>query len=222
MPITVAIRSLPSDCTDGDLRFAINPKAQYWTCNFHIGPLVNMPNRFGHKARSTTITVSGAKKESFISSIQGLPVSSNTSQGQIEVDEKFYGLTTIAENEFHDFEYGNAPLLPHFTHCSRSLLTITSVYLLHGLGGHAFNSWATDPINRDPSTVKCWPRDFLPEAFDSAGLSAKVSTIGYNADVVRNVDVTATIKTAAEDLMSRLLSVRPQVRLLSPSSNLYP
>ena len=88
-----------------------------------------------------------------------------------------------------------------------------SVYNIHGLGGHAFESWACDIDDKNPATIKAWPRDFLPQQFKKHGLKARFATIGYNANVVGNVDVTGTIRSAAENLLSQLIADRPKVSL---------
>lgn len=85
-----------------------------------------------------------------------------------------------------------------------------SVYNIHGLGGHAFDTWACDIEGKDPATIKAWPRDFLPQQFQKQGLKARFATIGYNANVVGNVDVTGTIRSAAENLLSQLIAERPE------------
>lgn len=92
-------------------------------------------------------------------------------------------------------------------------LSTNSVYNIHGLGGHAFETWACDIDNKNPASIKAWPRDFLPHQFKKHGLKARFATIGYNANVVRNVDVTGTIRSAAENLLSQLIADRPEVSL---------
>ena len=90
-----------------------------------------------------------------------------------------------------------------------------SFYFIHGLGGHAFTSWASEMQNSDPSTVKVWPRDFLPAAFERNDLRARFVTLGYNANVIRRADATGTLRSFAENLLSHLLADRPKVRATS-------
>lgn len=97
---------------------------------------------------------------------------------------------------------------------------LNSFYFIHGLGGHAFTSWASEMQNNDPSTVKLWPRDFLPAAFERNGLRARFVTLGYNANIIHRVDATATLRSFAENLLSHLLADRPKVRVLSSEPRL--
>lgn len=66
-----------------------------------------------------------------------------------------------------------------------------------------------------------WPRDFLatdihnrPRRPNDPGgpkLAARISTIGYNAHAKRTYSSTTTIEKAAEDLLERVRTDRPEV-----------
>ena len=86
-----------------------------------------------------------------------------------------------------------------------------SLYFVHGLGGHAFDTWAS-PISKKSShaSLKMWPRDLLPQRFEESGLRGRFSTLGYNANVFRNTSNT-TIESAAIELLYHLRNDRPEV-----------
>lgn len=93
----------------------------------------------------------------------------------------------------------------------------SSLYFIHGLGGHAFGSWS---FNR--GAPRMWPRDFLakdlpnrprhPSDPNGPRLAGRISTIGYNAHAQRTYSPTTTIEKAAEDLLERIRTDRPEVR----------
>ena len=75
--------------------------------------------------------------------------------------------------------------------------------MLHGLGGHAFYTWCN--LKQDHLTDIChWPRDLLPQELQRHRVRARVSTIGYNANVMRRADQTATLENLADSLLSEL------------------
>ena len=89
--------------------------------------------------------------------------------------------------------------------------SITSVYFVHGLGGHAFKTWSSDVQGDSLLSLKAWPRDFLPKRLTRERVNARVYSIGYNANVIKKAAPNATIITAAEDLLMRLRSDRGRV-----------
>ena len=66
-------------------------------------------------------------------------------------------------------------------------------YFLHGLGGHAFETFAEPLKKKKHAEQKMWARDLLPE-------SGRFSTIGYNANVASGAGST-TNDSAAVDLL---------------------
>ena len=111
MGITVAIRRLPTDCEARHVTRALRQLADTNGCTYSLGPILEVP--FTHSPeidyRATTLTVSGAKKKSFVSSLQGYEISSDTQISRIEVDEQFYGVTPLAEAGSSTFEYQYGP-----------------------------------------------------------------------------------------------------------------
>ncbi|KAL2047637.1 hypothetical protein N7G274_000679 [Stereocaulon virgatum] len=82
------------------------------------------------------------------------------------------------------------------------------IYLVHGLGGHAFNTWASDVRDDNIETLRAWPRDFLPKRLSDENINARVYTLGYNANMIRNAAPDATVNSAAEDLLASLYGDR--------------
>ena len=56
-----------------------------------------------------------------------------------------------------------------------------------------------------------WPRDLLPPDLEDAGIAARVSSIGYNANFLRGVDPSADIKSLAEALLAELAAQKSGV-----------
>lgn len=87
-----------------------------------------------------------------------------------------------------------------------SFNTVTSIVIVHGLGGDAYTTWTAD--NRI-----MWPRDFIPQVIPTA----RVMTFGYNSKWAFSPS-TADIKDFALDLLNRLRNKRwsADVCLLNP------
>ncbi|KAJ6565197.1 Alpha/Beta hydrolase protein [Mycena vulgaris] len=69
------------------------------------------------------------------------------------------------------------------------------IVALHGLNGHAFDTWQF----HSPNDCFMWLRDSLPEHFPKA----RIITYGYNANVISDVS-TGRIRTFAETFFERL------------------
>lgn len=83
---------------------------------------------------------------------------------------------------------------------SKRFITPISIIALHGMNGHAFNSWEY----RDDSGYSfMWLRDYLPEHIPNA----RIVVYGYNANLVSDVS-TGRIRTYAETFLERLLAFR--------------
>ena len=102
------------------------------------------------------------------------------------------------------------PAWPRHTSLSSEHLLVASYYFVHGLGGHAFETFAA-PIQKKHKhkEQKMWARDLLPEKFAKAGLQGRFSTLGYNANIVGGAGTT-TIESAAKDLLYQLQHDRPE------------
>ncbi len=79
-----------------------------------------------------------------------------------------------------------------------------SIYFIHGLGGHAFNTWSSEIRREDLGTIKTWPQDFLPSRLREEGIQACIYTISYSANIASKAARDGTIENAAEDLLNRL------------------
>ena len=60
-------------------------------------------------------------------------------------------------------------------------------------------------------TLRAWPRDFLPKRLSDENINARVYTLGYNANMIRNAAPDATVNSAAEDLLASLYGDRQEV-----------
>lgn len=73
---------------------------------------------------------------------------------------------------------------------------VTSIVIVHGLGGDAYTTWTAD--NR-----MMWPRDFIPQVIPTA----RVMTFGYDSKWAFSPS-TADIKDFSLDLLNRLRNKR--------------
>ncbi|GAB1311439.1 hypothetical protein MFIFM68171_01649 [Madurella fahalii] len=194
--LTLTVRDLPLGTTAQDVRDHINRR--FTNAQPLVGPLVKDPNR---PSLYTVVTV----RQDSDSQCRELRDSLNLSKffpqkpktavvdSQIAVSDEFLGVTTLAEDEDPQFD----------------------LYFIHGLGGHAFGSWT---LNKSPPRM--WPRDFLakdipnrprrPNDPEGPKLAARISTIGYNAHAQRTHSSTTTIERAAEDLLEKVRTDRPE------------
>ena len=93
---------------------------------------------------------------------------------------------------------------------------MTSFFFVHGLGGHAFSSWAEQP--NSSSDMVMWPRDLLPTFLLNKEYNGRYSTLGYKANPLLSNGLLrrpfwkapaphppgTTITSAAENLLSIL------------------
>lgn len=80
---------------------------------------------------------------------------------------------------------------------------ITSIIALHGLNGHAYNTWVYHNVG-PPDTEAMWLRDFLPENTPSA----RIMVYGYNSALLGSNTSVSGIKDFAYDLLQRILDER--------------
>jgi len=73
---------------------------------------------------------------------------------------------------------------------------VLSVVALHGLNGHAFDTWK---YSNDSNDCFMWLRDSLPNHFPGA----RVLIYGYNANVLSDVS-TGRLRTFAETFLEKL------------------
>lgn len=81
---------------------------------------------------------------------------------------------------------------------------ICSIIALHGLNGHAYNTWVYNDDRQSDSSEVMWLRDFLP---DSAP-TARIAVYGYNSALVGSNTSVSGIKDFACDLLQRILAER--------------
>ena len=76
---------------------------------------------------------------------------------------------------------------------------------LHGLSGHAWNSFASAHNNREGIKETCWLRDELPKFLEgqSKGIKPRVMTFGYHANIWVNNTVDG-LETPVSDLIHSL------------------
>jgi hypothetical protein len=101
--------------------------------------------------------------------------------------------------------------MPHSRFVNSSLysldrrLTVSRLFFVHGLGGHAFSTWAYSAKDSDKCTM--WPRDFLPTTVKNRGWRGRYSIIGYDAAILGSSSITS----AAQQLLALLIAERSQV-----------
>jgi len=108
------------------------------------------------------------------------------------VDDHFLSLTVLSSHDDDVVEYDLVN-----RECYRICLCLLySIIAVHGLNGHAFNTWAA-------AGGTMWLRDFLPEHFQKA----RILTYGYNSNV-RNSDAISDTTEFAKQLLVFLVDNR--------------
>ncbi|KAK3330784.1 hypothetical protein B0H66DRAFT_74682 [Apodospora peruviana] len=194
--LTLTVRNLPLGTTKEDIIGTIN--RLYQNAQPVVGLLVKDANR---ASLSATVTIRQDTDEKCRQLRDNLnlkdffPRAPETEvvESKIVVNDEFLGVTTVAEHENAQFD----------------------IYFIHGLGGHAFRSWATDK-----GFPQMWPRDFLPNDVrerpldpknpNGPRLAGRFSTIGYRASTVNTWSATTTIDRAAENLLGAIATDRPE------------
>jgi hypothetical protein len=87
---------------------------------------------------------------------------------------------------------------------------VLSVCLVHGLNGHAFNTFASNP-SKDHRQIKMMARDILPSTLDRATYYGRYMTFGYLANVIDADNIPHTFEEGASKLLDQLLQDRPLV-----------
>ena len=90
------------------------------------------------------------------------------------------------------------------------ILIIDSVYFVHGLGGHAYNSFRYKSSRHED--IVMWARDLLPDTLDQRGKKGRYSTFGYPAPIVDSEDITQNIQDTARELLRSIVKDRGKVR----------
>jgi len=114
----------------------------------------------------------------------------------IDVDADFLGLTTVHEST-------HTPNLEYVSQICQAiqLLTHFSIVAIHGLNGHAWNSWTKHENGRETN----WLRDYLPRVLEDKGIFPRIMVFGYNVNVLVNkavVDVTVPSANLVVELQS--------------------
>ncbi|KAF4634094.1 hypothetical protein G7Y89_g4015 [Cudoniella acicularis] len=133
-------------------------------CEPVVSPFANEP----HGAlKRTTVTFKHNNKKECKRAVQRLVENGDLLRdaagfsSAIEIDEYFHDLTILA----------GKLTKPTFDVC-----------FVHGQGGSAFNSFATEP--HDHKEMKMWARDFLPETLDDPSLgNGRYMTYGYPSEL---------------------------------------
>ncbi|MCJ1436336.1 hypothetical protein MMC27_005714 [Xylographa pallens] len=183
--LTLSVRNLPPEATKRDVQGYFNGAVH----NTHpfVGSLVKESQGDTLCATVTLDSEEACKKA--CKALDGREVRAPSGHGKhhIRVDQGFLGITPLADHEDPQFDF----------------------YFLHGLGGHAFETFA-EPLKKNKhAEQKMWARDLLPERFSKAGLHGRFSTLGYNANVLSGAGST-TIDSAARDLLYQLDLDRPE------------
>ncbi|KAI9866390.1 MAG: hypothetical protein M1813_001512 [Trichoglossum hirsutum] len=95
------------------------------------------------------------------------------SQDHVRADMEFQGMSTIYSS---DNPFKGKPDV--------------DIVAVHGLEGHAYNSWTyTECIGDGRWKEVMWLRDLLPRVAESRGIHPRVMTFGYNARVFHDITV---------------------------------
>ncbi|KAF2474401.1 uncharacterized protein BDR25DRAFT_340886 [Lindgomyces ingoldianus] len=173
------IRGLPQNAIVEDVEDHIRNETR---CTPFVSPIVLDPQT-GTSLATVTLELHDEKRDVVVrrlnnSTFLGLP-------SRIHLDTDFYGLNVLADVDGSNIDF-----------C-----------FVHGLGGHAFQSWAANSQQPD-QPPRMWPRDFLPARFHHEGIKARILTYGHRANTVVNADPQATISTAAEQLLVNFMADR--------------
>ncbi|KAK3363108.1 hypothetical protein B0T25DRAFT_526318 [Lasiosphaeria hispida] len=194
--LTFAVRNLPPGTTAKDVHDHITRKHR--SARPVVGSLIWEPNR---RALQTIVTIRRSAdwkckvvREEIKHRIfrPGRP-ETDVRESNIDVDDEFLGVTTVAEHENAQFD----------------------MYFIHGLGGHAFTTWCNDT-----AVPQMWPKDFFPDNVEAkprdpndptgARLAGRFSIVGYHANALTSWSATMTIEKAAQELLTHLSVDRPE------------
>ncbi|MCJ1387490.1 hypothetical protein MMC18_000333 [Xylographa bjoerkii] len=183
--LTLSVRNLPPEATTLDVEGYINGVVH--GAHPFVGSLVK-DSQVDALCATVTLNSEEACKKA-CKELSGRDVRAPRGHGTqpIRVDQGFLGITPLADHGDPQFDY----------------------YFLHGLGGHAFETFAAPIKKNKHAEQKMWARDLLPERFKKAGLHGRFSTLGYNANVASGAGST-TIDSAATDLLHQLALDRPE------------
>ena len=92
-------------------------------------------------------------------------------------------------------------------------LNSSSVYFVHGLGGHAYNSFRHK--SRDHRRSNMWARDILPTSLDRPGKRGRYLTFGYPAPVLDSDEISQSVQETALQLLRNIREDRGKVQLSS-------
>ncbi len=152
-----------------------------------------------------TITVQpSAQRAQVLSILREMP---QLGPQKLYVDDKFLGITVIASPASNAWSDTAVELVIFQSSTLRapgnSYMNMYSLVAVHGLGGHAANTWTN-------ASTHFWPRDFLPKAFPDA----RVLSFGYESSIMSRS--TAGIKDIAVQLLSSLSSYRDTKEVIIP------
>ena len=164
--------------------------------------------------KSATVTFKGSTKAQCKATIERLKNSDDNilrddtgTISTLDFDEDFLGITELAnwcaEDEKPYFEY----VLAKSRGCL--CLKLSSVYFVHGLGGHAYNSFRHKAKSHRKSNM--WARDTLPHSLDRPGKRGRYLTFGYPAPLVDSEDISQSVEATAETLLQKIISDRGKV-----------
>ena len=182
--LTLSVQNLPPQTSKQDIQNQFT--SAIFDCDPLVGPIINDPHS---NNLSCTVTLKSEDAcKTACKKLHNVPFWATRGSGQsnMYLDYDFMGLIPLEEHENPTFDF----------------------YFVHGLGGHAFDSWASFDKGIGHKSVKMWPRDLLPPKLKAKGLHGRYSILGYNANVAGNAGNT-TITSAAIELLYRLRNDRP-------------
>jgi len=169
MSTTARISNIDNSATETDLAIYLQSKGLSLSPGHRNISFANTEG--GYKLATVSFIDKGAFKRALALPFADRILNDRT----LNIDDDFDGFTVLSEG------------------------TQVDVVALHGLDGHAFNSWEF----HDGGQSFMWLRDCLHEQIPEA----RIMLYGYNANVVSDVS-TGRLRTFAETFLERLLHVR--------------
>ncbi|KAL6719552.1 hypothetical protein ACLMJK_003794 [Lecanora helva] len=186
--LTIRIRGLPPETIANDVRrffdSRIGPSGSVISKN-GIGRIIVEAKR---RTKQTTVTFANPElKKKAVDKCNRNAFSAEQGDGTmvVDVEDEFMGLTTLYEPA------SGSPNL--------------DIVALHGLSGHAWNSFASAQGSREGVKETCWLRDELPIFLEgqNKGIRPRVMTFGYHANIWINSTIDG-LESPVADLIHSL------------------
>ncbi|MCJ1466338.1 hypothetical protein MMC07_004957 [Pseudocyphellaria aurata] len=190
---TVRLRNLPPETVQSCVRRFFDSRMGEGTV-IAVNGVGNIVDQVNTRTKQTTVTFKNCeykKKALRDFDRQMFRPEFGESALPVSIDDDFIGLTTLFE--------------------SKTGITNLDIVVLHGLAGHAWNTFAS-PHQSDGLKESCWLKDELPtflEDQEGKSLYPRVMTFGYHANIWTNATIDG-IDAPVSDLVHSLKVARHQ------------